>query len=621
MEESYKSFDEEIIEKLGKISTDQKIDFAWLCAVRALPFLSKGKKRNFEHWQKKERQKLLLSVFRAVDIANFESMAIVPTIDFITYNNGNNKRDPRITFYHDKFSIDINCAKANVVITVSSFFYNANTSAYASSFVIKDSQRFRELLLSDIDKIHENKLDELNNDISIYGEVWQNFQEDLEAVGCGYWAKLYADLFANRFVVDQKELRRRLNVPAGIREQGAKAVADYLTNVQDQGEEIVAKETRLILIGSAGAGKTTLAWRLNGKKKYPKPGDTTHGVDMSIKLNLNGVKTHLWDFGGQVIYHSSHRCFMSEDCVYILVVNGRDEAARDITKIEYWLDTIRVYSNNNAKIFIIVNESDNREQNIDKDYYMQGQYGNLIEDIYHFNIGKNLEKIKEFKNHIARYIESRGFQVIGAKDKKVIDELKTLFDDGNKKIAKLKNMLNGNKKIIKKSELESILEKHDIVSDDDKQRAINLLNILGVALSYDCISDYVLDPWWISHGVYKIVDYMREHKLSLIYRGEFEDVFSNERSIYPESSLDHIFNLMAEHKIGFQNRHGNDYGLKGLLVPCVASQTKPSSVKTKPPIDNTLVIKVTREELKEFPADFFERYIYENQEDIESEGT
>ena len=42
--------------------------FAWLCAVRALPFLSA--KRNFDYWKEETKQEHLFAVFNAVDIAS-----------------------------------------------------------------------------------------------------------------------------------------------------------------------------------------------------------------------------------------------------------------------------------------------------------------------------------------------------------------------------------------------------------------------------------------------------------------------------------------------------------------------------------------------------------------------
>ena len=603
-------FREQVFEQIIDFSLKERLYFTWLCAVKALPFLSAEKER-FSYWASDKKQKHLYAVFNALDIVSininalndiaYDANAAVRAAYAASRAAANAADTVHAAAYATAYAIGAyDTYGAAYAANVARAAREAVDFGIATAWQIND---FENSIFSDIESINLNGITPLDFHIEIYGEVWHNFQDDLIAEGCGYWAEIYDNLFKNGFVVDKEELELRFSVPDSVKAEGAKAVAEYIISAKKQGEiQKVDRETRLILIGSASAGKTTLARRLNGDKSYPMPHDTTHGVDINMELYFNGIKTHLWDFGGQIIYHSSHRCFMSEDCVYILVVNGRDEAAKDLNRIEYWLDTIRVYSKNNAKVFIVVNESDNRKQDIDINSLRQGEYRDLVDEKYYaFNIGEDSEAVNNLKNAIGEYIESRGHQIIGSKDKAAMDELKSMFNqDGTK--------------VIEKSIVDKILENNEI-EDDDKERAIKLFNTLGVALSYDCIGDYVLDPTWISRGVYKVVDYMEDKKKKIIYYdSDFQDVFYNMPE-YPRHKYNHIYNLMIQHKIGFANKGG----LKGLLVPCVASQRRPSDIEVYPEPDN-IVTKVTRDGLKEFPADFFERYINENQKDIDSNG-
>ena len=618
--ENKDTFYDDVYKPLRGFSHIQNMYLTWLCTVRMIPFLSI--KRGFGYWSETERQKHLLSIFTAID-------AFYIRANDIDSSEGDNFYTASKAAY--AFADAYASANSNVYSSVANVAKAARTCAIAHSYAYADERKetlnnaaytsayyaifscvssfadkvsadnnskeiIQKIILDDMKIIKTGEQPLFNNDVNVYGEIWQNFLTDLCEHDCEYWADIYCDYFKNGFVMDEEELQRRLGVPDKIRERGAAAVADYVVNLKKQGAESVAKETRLILIGSAGAGKTTLARRLNDDPSYPSPGDTTHGVDMNVTFNFNGVKTHLWDFGGQVIYHSSHRCFISENCTYILVVNGRDESARDIMKIEYWLDTIRVYSNNNAKVFILINESDNRKQDVSEDELMHGQYGNLIQDVDGFNIGSDFIMVEQYKNKIASFIEKRGHQLIGVKDKKAMDDLKALFD--------------GDKKVVERSELWDILERHGITENNDKERAADLFNVLGIALSYDCIADYILDPSWISYGVYKVIDYMKNNNLNRIYESEFHKIFDNE-PLYSKSKSEHIYELMIQHKIGFRDRSNKN----GLLVPCVAPQSRPSHVGTKPDLEN-FVTEMIRHDHSEFPADFFERYIYANQEEI-----
>ncbi|MDR2699405.1 MAG: hypothetical protein LBC12_01060 [Nitrososphaerota archaeon] len=218
------------------------------------------------------------------------------------------------------------------------------------------------ILLDDLELIKTNRLELLNNDVNWYGKVWGSFQESLQAVGCGYWAKLYADLFANRFVVDKEALKRRLNVPKEIKAQGTAAVAGFLENLETQGIKRL-NEARIIVIGDKGAGKTSLKTKLvDINKELPKEYESTEGVDIDVwKLEKNivdeGVNVHIWDFAGHVITHAVHRFFLSERCIYIIVYDGRVNDRNINDSMEYWLDHVKNYGAG-SPVYVIVNKKD-----------------------------------------------------------------------------------------------------------------------------------------------------------------------------------------------------------------------------------------------------------------------
>jgi internalin A len=470
--------------------------------------------------------------------------------------------------------------------------YAANAADYAGYINRFD---YENLLLNDIEAIKKNKLDECNHDIGIYDGLWEHFITDLNSINCEYWAELYQEIFDNKFSYNEEELKLRLSVPDEIKARGAEGVAEHMTVLKKQSATDVQR-ARLILIGSAAAGKTTLARKLKDENAELIGYDSTHGVDRNIELDLNGVITQIWDFGGQVIYHSSHRCFMSKRCIYVLVVNARkNDDYRDITKIKYWLDTVQDYAKNETKVFIVINEEDNRKYNFDDiSKSLTADYGNLIYDkIYSFNIGSDKKSLLDFKNKLSEYIESKGRQKIGASDKKALDEIKSLFEKGTK--------------LLEKGTAYKILDKYSI---EDKERALDLFDTLGVALSYENFDDFVIDPYWISHGIYKVIDYMQNPEFKQpIYDHKFREIFMNELNNYPQDKLKYIFELMERHKIGFRNS-----GVKGLFVPCVAAFYKPVGT-TKPDLDN-YIVKFNRDKLKEFPAGFFDKFVADNAKDM-----
>jgi len=95
-------------------------------------------------------------------------------------------------------------------------------------------------------------------------------------------------------------------------------VKDFLQDYA-AGEACKNDEYKVLLIGNGGAGKTNIASRITGGAFNPD-WDSTHGILLK-REPLNGnvdYKINYWDFGGQEIYHSTHRLFLQDEAVYIL---------------------------------------------------------------------------------------------------------------------------------------------------------------------------------------------------------------------------------------------------------------------------------------------------------------
>jgi len=79
--------------------------------------------------------------------------------------------------------------------------------------------------------IKSSSLDELDNNMEMYGVCWSNLRFHCFAdMNCVYWIDLYADIFSKKFKLNKEQLQSRLNVPNEIKKEGAKAVADFLNN-------------------------------------------------------------------------------------------------------------------------------------------------------------------------------------------------------------------------------------------------------------------------------------------------------------------------------------------------------------------------------------------------------
>ncbi|CAO3407799.1 leucine-rich repeat domain-containing protein [Azospirillum largimobile] len=85
------------------------------------------------------------------------------------------------------------------------------------------------------------------------------------------------------------------------------------------GEEAVPT-VKLLLLGNGRVGKTQIARKLAGLP-FESESVSTHGIRIG-RIDLDGesqIRLHVWDFGGQDIYHGAHALFLSSPALLAVV--------------------------------------------------------------------------------------------------------------------------------------------------------------------------------------------------------------------------------------------------------------------------------------------------------------
>jgi len=133
---------------------------------------------------------------------------------------------------------------------------------------------------------------------------------------------------------------------------------------------------KLILVGNGGVGKTQIAKRMVEGEKFTfnENHDSTHAVNL-LKKNLScdfiesGLEVTLWDFGGQDLYHSTHRMFLQTKAIFVLIWDWDSEMKLHHEylgkkykneKRQYWLEYIKHFSGN-SPVILIQNKVDHDE--------------------------------------------------------------------------------------------------------------------------------------------------------------------------------------------------------------------------------------------------------------------
>jgi len=180
--------------------------------------------------------------------------------------------------------------------------------------------------------------------------------------------------------------------PPEIVKQGKDAIRNYFKQLEAQKADYLF-EAKLLILGEAGAGKTSMAWKLaNPDCALPKEEDTTRGIDvLPIKFPLHQedfpqlptsfdftnrqFRINIWDFGGQEIYKATHRFFLNKRSLYALVADNRKED----TDFYYWLSIVEMFGGE-SPLLIVQNEKQGRKRELDI-CAMKGHFNNLQSEL------------------------------------------------------------------------------------------------------------------------------------------------------------------------------------------------------------------------------------------------
>jgi len=121
------------------------------------------------------------------------------------------------------------------------------------------------------------------------------------------------------------------------------------------------------------------------------------------------------------------------------------------------------------------------------------------------------------------------------------------------------------------------------------------LHELGICLCYDKIvglHTYVLNPNWISYGVYKILNWLGAQKKYQLSINDFYKVFSSEADIkrYPNDKYDFLYKLIIYYELAYARKHDDTYNEneKILFLPSMMSEKRPErNMETAYPIKDS----------------------------------
>ena len=181
---------------------------------------------------------------------------------------------------------------------------------------------------------------------------------------------------------------------------------------------------KLMLVGCANRGKTTLVACLQGKRCGD---ESTVGVDISewsYRCSFSRPKFHfsIWDFGGQEEYYATHQCFLSQESLYLLLFNlmhGRE----GVKELQPWLNNLALRVPKSCVIIVGTHLDEVGSKNVDDILALVKASAEpfltklQVVDVLAVGLKNNVKNISALKNaiynHAANYKNKAGIPIMG----------------------------------------------------------------------------------------------------------------------------------------------------------------------------------------------------------------
>jgi internalin A len=337
------------------------------------------------------------------------------------------------------------------------------------------------------------------------------------------------------------------NPPLEILQQGNRAVIQYFESIEK--DRLAGKtpqqirELKLIFLGEGESGKTTLMKRLLGLPVV-KGEKQTQGITQMKWTVPDGevdITVNMWDFGGQEIQHNAHQFFLTEDCIYVLVLdNRRDEQP------EYWLQHI-LSLGKNSPILVVSNKVDIPAHATDRfnQELLKGKYN--IHGFYKMSAlhGTNIER---FQTELLDLIKAFPFPQFSEDWIAVKDHIEAETALG--------------KNLIMRQQLHNYCSQR--VDEQDELVILKYLKTMGKvsfhAPNMHTRDFYILNPEWLIYAIYKIIlsgktvsqrgEIMLDDLEEILKPHETEPLFElRQKYVYEREQYPYLLEMMKEYHL------------------------------------------------------------------------
>ncbi len=331
--------------------------------------------------------------------------------------------------------------------------------------------------------------------------------------------------------------------PLEITQDSPQAVRDYFEELGD--DPLKLNEVKIIFLGEASAGKTSLVKRLMGETFDAKESQT-HGIRIRklpfTMADGDKILAHLWDFGGQEVNHATHQFFLSQRSVYVLVLNSRND-----DPAEKWLKHAESFGGR-SPVLVVLNKIDE----------------NPVFDVERKSLQEKYPQIHAFFR--LSCLNDNGLEEFKAALRQEIDRADTRRTPFPAHwLAVKEHFADMQADFIESAAFRQVCVEKGVTRQLSQDVLLQFLHDLGVLINFRNLHYFdtqILNPLWLTNGVYRIINSERlANNGGLLAEDDFDAVINDPRYQsqntgektfhYPKDKLLFIVRVMQEFELCF----------------------------------------------------------------------
>ncbi|KAM9496194.1 leucine-rich repeat serine/threonine-protein kinase 2 isoform 1-T1 [Clarias gariepinus] len=370
---------------------------------------------------------------------------------------------------------------------------------------------------------------------------------------------------------------------------------------------------KLIVVGNAGSGKTTLIQQLM-KLKYSQWYYNTQSSTITIRdwsirdRDRKNMVLNVWDFAGGNEYGGPHSQFMSPRAIY-LVLYDLSKGVSELDAIRPWLFNIKAHAPV-SPVILIGTHLDLCEDGLVQECAHKIQEEVLSQPLFPTIRERHMlcayeesDSISRLRKAIIR--EANGFKIQG---QPVMGQLvPDCYVELEQRILQERCRVPVEFPVLRHQCLLQLIEESQLLLEEGElAHAVRFLSETGVLLHFDDpalqLKDlYFIDPQWLCNAITQLLTHksLREKPRGVMEHSVVEKVLS-ESSCFPKGHIMHYFKLLEKFQVALPLGDGQ------LLMHCSLSEHKP--VIEIPHCEKSEII-VRVYEMPYFPMGFWSKLI------------